>query len=104
MTREEKVNKTLHLVLKGKWYNMIANGEKTEEYREIKPYWIHRLLDSYEMTSIMTDSCFGEFLLKLQGKDLQQSMVSKHFTEVKFQLGYRLTDSMTFQIKSSIHR
>ena len=36
---------TLHLVLKGKWYDMIASGEKTEEYREPKPYWIKRILD-----------------------------------------------------------
>lgn len=29
---------TLFLPLKAKWYNMIESGEKTEEYREIKPY------------------------------------------------------------------
>ena len=28
--------KVLHLALKRKWYNMIASGEKPEEYREIK--------------------------------------------------------------------
>jgi hypothetical protein len=33
----------LHLVLKKKWYDMISSGEKKEEYREIKPYWIKRL-------------------------------------------------------------
>lgn len=37
--------KTLDLVLKGKWYDMIASGEKTEEHRETKPYWEKRLLD-----------------------------------------------------------
>lgn len=37
--------KVLDLVLKGKWYDMIASGEKREEYREIKPYWEKRLLD-----------------------------------------------------------
>ena len=37
--------KTLHLVLKAKWYDMIASGEKKEEYREIKPYWEKRLLE-----------------------------------------------------------
>lgn len=37
--------KILDLVLKGKWYDMIASGQKTEEYREIKPYWEKRLLD-----------------------------------------------------------
>jgi len=33
----------LHLTLKKKWFDMIASGEKTEEYREIKPYWNKRL-------------------------------------------------------------
>lgn len=33
----------LPLVLKGKWYDMIANGIKTEEYREDKPYWRIRI-------------------------------------------------------------
>lgn len=36
--------KILHLTLKKKWFDMIATGEKTEEYREIKPYWNIRLL------------------------------------------------------------
>jgi hypothetical protein len=30
--------KTLNLVLKKKWYDMIESGEKTEEYRELKSY------------------------------------------------------------------
>lgn len=29
----------LHLNLKKKWFDMIESGIKTEEYREIKPYW-----------------------------------------------------------------
>lgn len=35
---------TLHLTLKKKWFDMILSGKKTEEYREIKPYWTKRLL------------------------------------------------------------
>lgn len=34
----------LHLPIKKKWFDMIASGEKTEEYREIKPHWISRLM------------------------------------------------------------
>lgn len=34
--------KVLHLTLRKKWFDMIASGEKTEEYREIKPYWEKR--------------------------------------------------------------
>lgn len=36
----------LDLVLKGEWYDMIESGEKKEEYREIKPYWVKRLIKS----------------------------------------------------------
>ena len=32
------------LVLKKKWFNMILDGVKTEEYREIKDYWARRFL------------------------------------------------------------
>ena len=33
----------LKLVLKKKWYDMIASGEKTEEYRDITDYWVKRI-------------------------------------------------------------
>ena len=35
---------TLHLNLKKKWFDMILSGVKTEEYREVKPYWSNRLI------------------------------------------------------------
>lgn len=34
---------TLHLVLKSKWFDMIADGVKNEEYREITEYWCRRI-------------------------------------------------------------
>lgn len=37
--------KVLHLTLKKKWFDMIASGEKREEYRELKQYWERRLED-----------------------------------------------------------
>lgn len=33
----------LPLVLKGKWYDLIASGENKEEYRAYGPYWSNRL-------------------------------------------------------------
>ncbi len=36
--------KTLYLPLKKEWYEMIERGEKLEEYREFKPYWLQRLM------------------------------------------------------------
>ena len=56
---------TLHLTLNKKWFDMILSGEKTEEYREIKPYWIKRLLKyrgnySYPIMSPIIKSCLDE--------------------------------------------
>lgn len=34
----------LHLTVKKKWFDMTVSGEKKEEYRKIKPYWIKRLM------------------------------------------------------------
>lgn len=39
--------KILYLTLKKKWFDLIKSGQKTEEYREIKPYWEKRLKDKY---------------------------------------------------------
>lgn len=35
--------KILQLSVAEPWYSMLASGEKKEEYRDIKPYWIKRL-------------------------------------------------------------
>jgi hypothetical protein len=40
--------KTLHLTLKKQWFDKTDSGEKPEEYREIKPYWIKRLCDVHD--------------------------------------------------------
>ncbi|MBU4308272.1 MAG: ASCH domain-containing protein [Nanoarchaeota archaeon] len=37
-------NKILHLTLLKKWFDLIASGKKTKEYRKIKPYWNKRLV------------------------------------------------------------
>ena len=38
-------NRILHLNLKKKWFDMILECSKNEEYREIKPYWTKRFKD-----------------------------------------------------------
>jgi hypothetical protein len=39
------MSKVLHLTLKKKWFDMIASGEKKEEYREKSDFWITRICD-----------------------------------------------------------
>lgn len=38
---------TLHLTLFRRWFIDILEGTKTEEYREIKPFWAKRLFQPY---------------------------------------------------------
>ena len=38
----------LILPIKKKWFDMIASGEKKEEYREIKPYYESRFLNEFK--------------------------------------------------------
>ncbi len=54
----------LSLVLKRKWYDMIANGEKLEEYRDVKDYYrtrirnfIRRIAESKEDKLVVAFSC-----------------------------------------------
>lgn len=43
MSENKNEKKVLCLTLKKKWFDLIKQGIKTEEYREIKPYWETRL-------------------------------------------------------------
>lgn len=71
--------KTLHLVLKHKWYDKIASGEKTSEYRECKPYW---------------NRCFAG------DKDSNRTHLRQFiYTTVVFHRGYT-AETMEFVIKS----
>ena len=49
--------------LKKEWYEKIKSGEKTVEYREVKPYWTKRLQNelggtSFEPVHYMSDKRF----------------------------------------------
>ena len=39
------VDKMLNLTIKKIWFDMIASGEKKEDYRELKDYWWSRLTE-----------------------------------------------------------
>ena len=41
--------RVLHLTIKKPWFDLIASGEKREEYRELKPYWHKRLDKDYDV-------------------------------------------------------
>lgn len=98
--------KTLHLVLKRKWFEMIASGIKTEEYREIKPYWEKRLLD-YKGLSDYYVTYHDELTIKrlfFPHRPLIENICSafpRGYTHVTFQLGYQKNaPRMTFEIEN----
>lgn len=78
--------KTLDLILKKKWYDMIASGEKKEEYRELTDYWGRRL------TTIPNG------MLLFSYRNGYEPIPFKHFDDVNFHLGYA-KDRPTMNLK-----
>ena len=86
----------LHLPLKAEWYNLIESGIKTEEYREIKPFWIKRLCTKETISKLNVDSIANDrnALLTLYGMNIFRF---KDYDKVKFSYGYT-KKTMTFDI------
>lgn len=84
--------KILHLTVKKKWFDMIASGEKTEEYREIKSYWVNRLIAPKNFTEdwypdeMATE--FKRFPDSVEGAMKVFDVKWKKFDSVKFVNGY----------------
>ena len=83
--------KVLTLTVSKQWFDMIASGEKTEEYREIKPYWVARL---FQNNSNIVDVQYLALGLAgrtdlLKGYIDARRIVLKPYTHVLFINGYR---------------
>lgn len=87
MKNKENTPKTLHLVLKSKWFDKIASGKKTSEYRECKPYWNKRLSDFWNLPDIIKPRSFDRLF------------DSHKYDRVIFHRGYT-TETMEFEILS----
>ena len=97
------INKTLHLPLKAQWYNMIESGIKSEEYREIKAYWVQRLCIWPDGRNIGKSD--AEFLASnisyLISAIEEGDILFVNFTYVKFSFGYTKR-AMTFDVKGVV--
>lgn len=76
--------KILHLTIKKKFYDMIAFGEKKEEYREIKMYWWKRLVECGECYRNLSDS-LNEILAP---PDEWRMIKHEDFDAIEFKNGY----------------
>ena len=72
-----KTKMALTLTVSKQWFDMIVAGEKTEEYREIKPYWIKRL----------TTNC--EVAYDVEAETYCGKVLYRPYTHVLFINGYR---------------
>ena len=89
------MKKILNLVVTKKWFDMIASGEKTEEYREIKGFWLNRLLlikeeggEKFRKLHVgNNDAILIDAITIKQGIDIGTLKVAP-FTHVLFRNGY----------------
>lgn len=79
---EAKKN-VLTLTVCKEWFDMIAAGEKTEEYRVIKPYWTSRLVNQNAESGMVGFDEFGGYTAVIGEPEY------KPFTHVLFVNGYR---------------
>lgn len=57
--------KVLTLAVSKQWFDMIVAGKKTEEYREVKPYWIKCLTINCEVPyDVAAETHCGEVLYR----------------------------------------
>ena len=75
--------KVLTLTVSKQWFDMIVACEKTEEYREIKPYWASRLVNQQAESGDVLFDEFGGYCLVVGKPEY------KPFTHVLFINGYR---------------
>lgn len=75
--------KILTLTVSKQWFDKIVSGEKTEEYREIKPYWASRLVNQQAESGEVLFDEFGGYC-RVIGK-----LEHKPYTHVLFINGYR---------------
>ena len=86
--------KTLTLSLKKQWFDMIKSGEKKEEYREQREYWIKRLLTCSEkyLDALWDNASVYPNSTEILNRDLKNCFRIKHFDRLVFTLGYPKAD------------
>ena len=75
--------KVLPLTISKEWFDMIADGRKTEEYRAIKPYWASRLVNQDAESGMVGFDEFGGYTAVIGEPEY------KPFTHAIFTNGYR---------------
>ena len=89
---------TLDLVLKHKWYDMIAMGKKREEYRDITPHWTQRI--ARRCSSCQEKGAVKRCLVDCDGLKYDKRLFI-NFNRVRFHRGYTST-TITFAVREVV--
>lgn len=87
------MSKNLQMSLKTKWFEMTKSGEKTEDYREITPYWTKRLLNPRNHKVTIIPLTLEAFLRDVKSRGF------KEFEKNTMTLGYPSKDDESRIIK-----
>lgn len=90
--------RTLHLTLKKKWFDMIASGEKKEEYRKIKSYWANRFTWHEHHDMITCVNSLEDEMYADSQRPIPTGVFKQCFDVVEFRNGYA-RNAPTIRIK-----
>ena len=97
-----KDNLILDLVLKSEWFDKIKSGEKTVEYRELKPYWQKRIYPLLNLNFFPEDMAKEFQNIKKEETNLIYCFYLgfglKRGAKVHFSRGYMRHEQMLFMI------
>lgn len=81
------------LPIKKKWFDMIKSGEKKEEYREIKPYYVTRFQNVFGAVVMPRSVLSGDMTpILLQGNNVCSEIRKAAVQQVIFRNGYGSSD------------
>lgn len=98
--------KILKLTLQKQWFEMLKNGIKTEEYREIKQYWIKRITGGYVVNigthqKIEDSGAYRAITCNLEIIKKSKKWMPQKFDRVEFTNGYNpKSPKIIFECKS----
>lgn len=82
---------TLTLQLKRKWFEMIRDGVKLEEYREIKPHYIRQFIKFEPLKKDVIEHCkIGFDEGEING--MENDLLLLEYSKLVFALGYPKAD------------
>lgn len=87
----------LILPIKKKWFDMILSGKKTEEYRDIKPYYTSRICKEISFPKYITHE---DTVFEMKNADWPK-LGARNVLRIQFRNGYR-RNSPSFAAKCSL--